>query len=227
VSTPFTEYQSREPLRSSKERPKASYTRRVKGIDRVPSWTSSPAPRSPNTWENLHSSGCVGVGAGDCVWTWVGGEAEGERSGAALPFIVFSSLPQTRCGAPVGSRPEWQRRNRGRGGAGEGALGGCGVDGDADEGLGVHGAKWPMRGGRDGGRPVLCAAADLIRQWRGKKPKGFFYFFGLLWSPFVIYLKLSVFRCPFRGRTAAALLSLRCRNQPGFINPSEIAVLKF
>jgi hypothetical protein len=82
----------------------------------VPSWTSSPAPRSPNTWENLHSSGCVSVGAGDCAWTWVGGE----RSGAALPFIVFSSLPRTRCGTPVGSRREWQRRDRGRGVAGEG-----------------------------------------------------------------------------------------------------------
>ena len=44
---------SRNPKRKRKHR---DYS--IKWI--VPSWTSSPAVRSPNTWENFQSSGCGG-----------------------------------------------------------------------------------------------------------------------------------------------------------------------
>ena len=87
----------------------------------VPSWTSSPAPRSPKTWENLHSSG-----------SWGDGAEASAGSCAAAPFIASG-----RWIGCVGGLA-WAGSVATRGEGGMELRGGCG---DSGEGLGFHGGR--------------------------------------------------------------------------------------
>jgi hypothetical protein len=128
----------------------------------------------------------VGDGDGGAwVWTRGGGEAGGERSGAAAPFIVIGRAPgRIGCGAGgIGARGGGARAR------GAGYAGAAAATAMPARVWGFMRAEWPMREGERGGarararwRGEVVGAAAPIRQRRGKKPKRFYFPFSSLFE---------------------------------------------
>jgi hypothetical protein len=161
---PFTEHQSREPLRSSKERPKASYTRSVKGIDRY--HPGPPRRRRARRTPGRTSTRAAASASGQ-------GTAPGPGSGAS------ARVPRCRSSSSLASPGRDAELRWDRGASGSGGIG------DEGEPARVWGYARGLRRRRRCRRGFGGSWAEMANDTtteREETPKGFF-----LLSSFVIY----------------------------------------
>jgi hypothetical protein len=158
----------------------------------------------------------VGDGDGGAwVWTRGGGEAGGERSGAAAPFIVIGRAPgRIGCGAGgIGARGGGARAR------GAGYAGAAAATAMPARVWGFMRAEWPMREGERGGARARArarwrggggGAAAPIRQRRGKKPKRFYFPFSSLFVISVLCVVMELDDA-FSGRAPYSGVHLQCK----------------